>query len=527
MKNKTGIRNRKKLWTKIWSGILLFALLFHTGGIGILWESGNSENNGKSIFSRNSIQTVHAEEAAAQQETLTPEQQAQKEQEAKQKEMNESYAITPETNEVKNWPQGPSVYAGGAVVMDVNSGAILYAKNMDGKYYPASITKLLTTLVALENAELTDKVTFTQDSVSFLEPGDAHIGMRAGEEITLEDALYAVLLASANEVSHAVAESVGAKMGGDYDTFIQQMNLRSKELGCTNSHWMNANGLHDEEHYTTAHDMALIGAAVFQQEEFRTIEQSLSHTIPPTNLVNEARTFQQNHKMLYANNQYYYEYCVGGKTGFTDQAKTTLVTFADNGELQLVAVNLHSYGANVYTDTKAMFEYVFQNFKKVSLENEMDSRKVEKCLTENPYVVLPKALDLKDVSVEYELVSGGENREAQAIYQYKGQCVGKAEVVLKASYYKKMAGKSDPKLHKVKNDRCEKRTFDLKTKVLLVIGGLAVILLGIFAMVLSIKKSYRNARRRKRNSHSGNGRTGNRRAGAGKSTKNRRNKSSR
>lgn len=527
MKNKTGIRNRKKLWTKIWSGILLFALLFHTGGIGILWESGNSENNGKSIFSRNSIQTVHAEEAAAQQETLTPEQQAQKEQEAKQKEMNESYAITPETNEVKNWPQGPSVYAGGAVVMDVNSGALLYAKNMDGKYYPASITKLLTTLVALENAELTDKVTFTQDSVSFLEPGDAHIGMRAGEEITLEDALHAVLLASANEVSHAVAESVGAKMGGDYDTFIQQMNLRSKELGCTNSHWMNANGLHDEEHYTTAHDMALIGAAVFQQEEFRTIEQSLSHTIPPTNLVNEARTFQQNHKMLYANNQYYYEYCVGGKTGFTDQAKTTLVTFADNGELQLVAVNLHSYGANVYTDTKAMFEYVFQNFKKVSLENEMDSRKVEKCLTENPYVVLPKDLDLKDVSVEYELVSGGENREAQAIYQYKGQCVGKAEVVLKASYYKKMAGKSDPKLHKVKNDRCEKRTFDLKTKVLLVIGGLAVILLGIFAMVLSIKKSYRNARRRKRNSHSGNGRTGNRRAGAGKSTKNRRNKSSR
>ena len=218
---------------------------------------------------------------------------------------------------------------------------------------------------------------------------------------------------------------------------------------------------------------------------------------------------------------------MGGTTGFTDQAKTTLVTFADNGELQLVAVNLHSYGANVYTDTKAMFEYVFQNFKKVSLENEMDSRKVEKCLTENPYVVLPKDLDLKDVSVEYELVSGGENREAQAIYQYKGQCVGKAEVVLKASYYKKMAGKSDPKLHKVKNDRCEKRTFDLKTKVLLVIGGLAVILLGIFAMVLSIKKSYRNARKRKRNSHSGNGRTGNRRAGAGKSTKNRRNKSSR
>ena len=139
----------------------------------------------------------------------------------------------------------PSVTAESAIVMDVQSGAILYEKNIDKREYPASITKLLTTLVALDNAELTDTVEFSQDSISFLEYGDAHIGMTPGEQISMEDALYAVLMASANEVSYAVAESVGKKMGGGYDTFIQAMNDESEKLGCTGSHWTNANGLHD------------------------------------------------------------------------------------------------------------------------------------------------------------------------------------------------------------------------------------------------------------------------------------------
>lgn len=130
------------------------------------------------------------------------------------------YAEPTDSNELTNWPQGPAVYADSAIVMDMNSGAILYGKQIDKQHYPASITKLLTTLVALDHAKLTDKVEFSQDSISFLQYGDAHIGMRAGEELTLEDSLYAVLLASANEVSYAVAESVGKQMGGDYNTFI-------------------------------------------------------------------------------------------------------------------------------------------------------------------------------------------------------------------------------------------------------------------------------------------------------------------
>lgn len=272
------------------------------------------------------------------------------------------YAIVPDSNSVENWPQGPATYADSAIVMDMNSGAVLYSKQIEKKHYPASITKLLTTLVALDNAELTDTVEFSQDSISFLEYGDAHIGMTPGEQISMEDALYAVLLASANEVSYAVAESVGKKMGGGYDTFIQAMNDESEKLGCTGSHWTNANGLHDEQHYTTAHDMARIGAAVYQKEAFRTISQSLSHTIPATNLVNEERTFQQKHKMLWPQNDNYYEYCKGGKTGYTDQARTTLVTMADNGDMQLVAVVLYDFGNDAYIDTRAMFDYAYSNF---------------------------------------------------------------------------------------------------------------------------------------------------------------------
>lgn len=210
-----------------------------------------------------------------------------------------AYDAVPETNGLKNWPQGPHVYANSAIVMEMNSGAILYGKKINDKHYPASITKLLTALVALENADPDDEVYFSEDSVSFLEYGDASIGMRPGEILSMNDALYGMLLASANEVSYAIAESVGKKMGGGFETFIQKMNERCEELGCTGSHWTNANGLHDENHYTTAHDMALIGSAVYQFDKFREVTQTLNYTIPPTNLVNESRTFQQNHKMLW------------------------------------------------------------------------------------------------------------------------------------------------------------------------------------------------------------------------------------
>src|SRR5699024_7756966 len=143
--------------------------------------------------------------------------------------MKKSYDRQPETNSLTGWPKGPQVYGNAAIVMDVNSGAVLYAKSIDDKHYPASITKMMTALVALENSSMDDEVLFSQDSVDILEWDYASIGMTPGEILSMEDAMYGMLLASANEVAYAIAESVGNKLGGGYEAFIQKMNDRAAE----------------------------------------------------------------------------------------------------------------------------------------------------------------------------------------------------------------------------------------------------------------------------------------------------------
>lgn len=382
---------------------------------------------------------------------------------AKQEEQEKaaSYAADIDTDKLEGWPQGPKVYADSAVVMDMDSGAILFGKNMDARHYPASITKLLTVLVALENANLSDNIKFTEDSISFLQSDDAQIGMKAGEELSLEDSLYAILLASANEVSHAVAESVGAQsLDGNYHTFIQKMNERAKELGCTNSHWVNPNGLHDDQHYTTAHDMALIASAVYGQEEFRKIMGTLEYKIGPTNLTKDTRIFQQNHKMLWPENYYYYQYCTGGKTGYTDQAKTTLVTMADNGKMKLAAVTLHDYGVDSYTDTKAMIDYVFNNFKKVSVKDLEKSKDIKKFQSADPYVVLPEGVEFSDLKKDIVL-TGKDIQDGKIIYTYKGQNAGSAEVTLTEKGYQKLAGEAAPSGSPIVQNRKENISKDI------------------------------------------------------------------
>ncbi|MEG0228515.1 MAG: D-alanyl-D-alanine carboxypeptidase, partial [Lachnospiraceae bacterium] len=183
------------------------------------WKKGLAAVLSGLVFLSTGV-TIDAEDEAKQK---TPEQIAI------EQEMAAAYAMPVNSNGLENWPQGPAVYAESAIVMDVNSGAILYAKNVDEKRFPASITKIMTALVTLENSQLTDRVKFTKDSISFLEYGDAHIGMKPGEEISMEDALYGMLLASANEVSHAIAENAG---GFGYDGFIAKMNEKAEELGC-------------------------------------------------------------------------------------------------------------------------------------------------------------------------------------------------------------------------------------------------------------------------------------------------------
>lgn len=354
--------------------------------------------------------------------------------EAKQK----SYDTLPETNSLTGWPQGPQVYGNAAIVMDINSGAILYGKKIDDKHYPASITKLMTALVALENSSMDDEVLFSQESIDILEWDYASIGMTPGEILSMEDAMYAMLLASANEVAYAIGENVGNKLGGGYDAFIQKMNDRAAELGCTGSNWVNTNGLFEELHYTTAHDMALITCELAKHQEALTIMQTLNYTIGPTNLVNESRTFQQNHKMLWPSHAKYYEYCTGGKTGFVDESRTTLVTTADNGTLQLAAVVLRDDGDS-YDDTRAMLDYVFNNFSKVMLKEQTKPEEVRSYTGDDAYVLLPAGIDF--ASLEHE-ISITDEREASGriTYYYEGQNVGSADVTLTPEYIEETTG---------------------------------------------------------------------------------------
>lgn len=265
----------------------------------------------------------------------------------------------------------PEICAEAAILMDATTGEILYEKNSRSKMYPASITKLMTVLLALENGKLDDTITFSHEAVYSIEPNSAHIAMQEGEQITLEQALYGIMLRSANEVANAVAEYVD----GSVTAFAQHMTKRAKELGCETTNFVNANGLFHENHYTSAYDMALIAKELYKQEAYRNMMSTTYYEIPPTNKQTEIRYLHGQHQMLNQNSIYYYEYATGGKTGYVTEALNTLVTFAKKGDTQLIAVVLKCNGAQHYIDSKALFEYGFQNYQTVKVFSAKDYTK--------------------------------------------------------------------------------------------------------------------------------------------------------
>lgn len=256
--------------------------------------------------------------------------------------------------------RAPDLASNYAIVLDANTGNILYQKNAFDKQYPASITKLMTFLLAIENTKLTDTVTMSHDAVFGIDRGSSHIGLDEGEEISMEDALYGMMLESANEVAWGIGEFVA---GGSINDFAKMMNERAVELGCLGTHFVNANGLPDENHYTTCYDMALIAKACLGYDEFRKVTGTRNHVIGPTNICEEERQLWQHCKMTNPDSKYYYKYCEGGKTGYTNDALNTLVTWSKKGDTELICVLMNCNGAaNTYTDSKAIYEYCFKNY---------------------------------------------------------------------------------------------------------------------------------------------------------------------
>ena len=276
----------------------------------------------------------------------------------------ESYYWTVESNEISGWPQGPQIEAEAAVVMDADTGAFLYSKNMDRKEYPASITKIMTALVAIESGKLDSKIQFSENAVYNLEEGSSHVGIQVGEVLSMRRALYGLMLESANDVANGIAETVGGSISG----FADLMNAKAAELGCVNTHFTNPHGLQNEEHYTCARDMALITQAALKHPTFQKIAGTTNYTCPKTNKVDEERYWYNHNQMIQKDAEYYYEGCFGGKTGFTSDALNTLVSYAKKDGRTLICVELHVNGKDkAYSESHAMLDYAFENFQNVTV----------------------------------------------------------------------------------------------------------------------------------------------------------------
>ena len=287
-----------------------------------------------------------------------------------------------------SWPQGPEIAEETGILMEATTGQVLFDKEMDEIRYPASTTKIMTALLILENVkDLSQTVTFTDVITPDLAPGNSTINAQVGEQLTVEECLYGIMLASANEVCTQMAVYVA----GSVENFVSMMNKRAAELGCENTHFVNANGLPDPNHYTTAHDLARILAAAIQNKDFCRISGSASYTIPPTNMTPYSRNLE-NSNALIKEGEYHYEGVIAGKTGHTEAAKNTLVTAASRDGMTLVCVVLRSDGENRFIDTVSLFDYGFNNFH-LSPVYWLDPQ--------NPsgYVVLPKGIESNVLTV--------------------------------------------------------------------------------------------------------------------------------
>lgn len=423
-----------------------------------------------------------------------------------------------QTTEYPNEPtREPDIVATAAIVMDAESGQILYEKNAYDKRYPASITKIMTTLLAIENkVDFNETISMTENAVWGIERDSTNIGLDVGEKVTIGDLIYATMVKSANECAYALAEIVG----GDVEHFADMMNQKAAELGCQNTHFVTPNGLHDDDHYTCAYDMALITKAALEYNEFREIAGTQSYTIPPTNMSEESVEFWNGNKMILPASEYYYKYCEGGKNGYTTVANNTLVTYAKKDDLELICVVLDVDGLKyTYSDTKALFNYCYNNYSyyyplsNFSFETDEDTENTTNILLNNYYTHLDH--DLIDLEVDKSfriLINNSLDvtsiKQTTTLYdEAKDSALGEitfsnGDTVLGTTYITT----SSPSLSSTMDtSKEEEKTGSFKTviiKILKVLGIIVICLFGllcIYMIITSIIRYRKKNNRRRRN----------------------------
>lgn len=270
------------------------------------------------------------------------------------------------TNGIAGWPQATDISSTAAVVMETSTNTVLYSKNADQALYPASAVKIMTCLLVLENSSLDDQVTMTATGVSGVTDGGANISAQLDEVFTMEQCLYAIMVASANDIALQVAEHIS----GSVDAFVAAMNARAQELGCTNTVFTNPTGLPDDNQHTTAHDLALIMKAAISNDSFRTISGATSYTIPATNVSGGARNLTSSFSMTTPTSATYYQGCIGGRESTTTASGSVLVTAAERNSTTLICVVMNGATGQTANEAITLMDYGFANFQLLDLAEE-------------------------------------------------------------------------------------------------------------------------------------------------------------
>lgn len=358
------------------------------------------------------------------------------------------------------WPKGPdkgSLSSASAIVMELSTGTVLYSKNIHKKHYPASITKIMTSLLTLENSSPSDVVTFTEAEAHGIETGSSSMYCVPGEKFTIEQVLYGIMLQSANEMCLVAADHVA----GSVDKFVEMMNQRVAQLGLKDTHFMNPNGLHNDDHYTSAYDMACIAREAWKNPSFQKICGTRTYQVKSTNKRKASEILGgqllNHHQMINGyetSSRYEKDYVIGGKTGYTSMAHSTLVTFAEKDGMQLVSVimkgNSPKQGEpNEYTDTTRILDYAFEKFSKHAVNGENSDVNENLFNTFDSYfnadqsplrlsaesaVILPKGVALRKAKqqIRYDnsvKLQDGENVIGTVKYTYDGRMVGSTDII--------------------------------------------------------------------------------------------------
>ena len=351
----------------------------------------------------------------------------------------------------ESWPAGPEITAEGAILIDADTGTVLYEKNANRVYYPASTTKLLTALIAYEELELSDMVAFSEEAVHSVPADGSSIRIDTGESLSVEDTLYAVLTASANECANAIGE----KISGSISAFGEKMTARAEELGCRHTHFVNPTGLYEDNHYTTPSDLSLIARAFFDVPLLTKMSGTLRYHIPPS-ATQPDDIWINNHNILINGELPIDATILGGKTGYTEAARASLVTCAEKDGLRLICVVMKAESPNQYHDTATLLNYGFANFYRGTIQGVTSQTPSSTpaflesgatllgapvntlSVTGGESIVLPKDADPADMqtTVIYrktpEIVDDTDGRTAviaDILYSYNDRTVGQAELL--------------------------------------------------------------------------------------------------